>query len=160
MSATPHIFPAGPKRSVQIAELYRMAAGGVADHMRSGLVEGNETMLDVGTRRFAPTGEDYSSENCTMATADGQIAGVIHAYTLRECMEIDPDFGLVTWPYAELEQLPSLYIAGIAFYPNRRGRTIGEAFLNAFAERHADSALNQHSLLQYASDALLMVRTL
>ena len=62
MSATPHIFPAGPKRSVQIAELYRMAAG--------------------------------------------------------------------------------------------------EAFLNAFAERHADSARNQHSLLQYASNALLIVRIL
>ena len=142
MSTTPHIFPAGPKRSVQIAELYRMAAGGVADHMRSGLVEGNETMLDVGTRRLAPTGEDYSFENCTMATADGQIAGVIHAYTLRERMEIEPDFGLVTWSYAELEQVPSLYIAGIAVYPNRRGRTIGEAFLNAFAQRRANSALN------------------
>jgi hypothetical protein len=160
VSATPHIFPAGPKRSVQIAELYRMAAGGVADHMRSGLVEGNETMLDVDTRRLAPTGEDYSFENCTMATADGQIAGVIHAYTLRECVEIDPDFGLVTWPYAELEQVPSPYIAVIAFYPNRRGRTIGEAFLKAFAERHADSALNQHSLLQYAADVLLTARTL
>mgnify|MGYP001974715786 CR=1 FL=1 len=160
MSATPHIFPAGPKRSVQIAELYCMAAGRVADYMRSGLVEGNETMIDVGTRRLALTGEDYSFENCTMAAADGQIAGVIYAYTLREGMEIEPICGLVTWPYTELEQVPSLYIAGIAFHLTQRGRTIGKAFLNAFAERHVNSALNQHSLLQYASDALLMVRTL
>ena len=117
MSTTPHIFLAGPKHSLQIAELYFMAA------------------------------------------ADSQIARMINTCTVLEGAEIDPVFNPVKCPYAELEPLISLYISRTEIDPNQLGQSIGAVFLNAFAERHADSGFNQHPFLQYASDARLMVRT-
>ena len=147
------------KHSKQSAELHRMASGGIANQMRSGMAEGNDTVLNLGFRRFAPTREDYALGNCVMAIVDGHTSGMIPASTLRERRKIDPGFDPVTWLYAELEQELSLYFFEILCYPNQRGPNIGEAFMIGFAERRADSGLNRNLLLQYVSDALLMVRT-
>ncbi len=136
-----------------------MASGGIANQMRSGMAEVNDTVLNLGIRRSAPTGEDYALGNCTMAIADGHISGMIPASTLRERPKFDPGFDLMSWPHAELEQLPSLFLFKILCYSNQRGPNIDEAFLFGFAERRADSDLNRNLLLQYVSDALLMVRT-
>lgn len=149
MADAPDIVPGGPEHSRQIAELYQMAAGGVADYMWSGMAESGETVLDVGQRRFARTGEDYSFENCTMATVDGAVVGMIHAYPMLEATDIDADFDPVLLPFAELEQVPSLYIAGIACYPDHRGQGIGNALLAAFAGRYVGHGLAQHSLIAF-----------
>ena len=136
-----------------------MASGGIANQMRSGMAKGNDTALNLGFRRFAPTREDYALGNCAMAIVDGHISDMIPASTLRERRKIDPSFDLVTWLFAEFEQVLSLNDSRILCYPDQRRPSIGEAFLIGFAERRADSDLNRSLLLKYVSDALLMVRT-
>ena len=136
-----------------------MASDGIANQMRSGMAEGNDTALNLGFRRFAPTREDYALGNFTMAIADGQVSGMKSAPTLRECPETGPGFDRVTWLFPAFEQVPSRNDFGTLCYPDQRRPSIGEAFLIGFAERRAESDLNRSLLLKYVSDALLMVRT-
>ena len=99
-----HMSTVGPKHSVQIAELYCPAAGGVADLMRSGVAEGNEAKLDEGRWRFSSSRESYYFENCTMTVANSQSFRLIHTYTECKRTETAPGYGrLVAWPYAEPE---------------------------------------------------------
>lgn len=144
---------AGPEDSRTIAELYQMAAGGVADYMWSGMAEAGESILDVGERRFARTGEDYSFQNCHVATRDGGILGMIHAYPMREATDPGDDFDPVLRPYAELERVPSLYIAGIAVYPDYRGQGIGEALMTSFSGHDLGEGLSEHSLIAFEENA-------
>ncbi|MEK9722154.1 MAG: GNAT family N-acetyltransferase [Rhodospirillaceae bacterium] len=153
MAATPDIFPAGPEHSRQIAELYWMAAGGVADYLWTGLAKAGEGLLDVGERRFRRSGEAFSFKNCTMAAVDGTVAGMLHAFPMTEATDPDDDFGPVLRPFAELEDEPSLYIAGIACYPDRRGQGIGQALLAAFAARYAAAAMPAQSLIAFEANA-------
>ena len=136
-----------------------MASGGIADQMKSGMAEGYDTARNLGNRRFAPTSEDYAFGNCTMAIADGQVSSIISAPTFREWPEMGPGLDLVTWLFAEFEQVLCLNDSRILCYPDQRRPSIGEAFLIGFAQHHADGGLNRNLLLEYASDALLMVRT-
>jgi len=146
-------YQPGPEDSRQIAELYQMAAGGVADYMWSGMAEAGETVLDVGARRFARRGEDYSFQNCLVAAREGAIIGMIHAYPMRAATNPGEDFDPVLRPYAELERVPSLYIAGIAMYPGYRGQGIGETLLGAFGMYHSGDDLNEHSLIAFEQNA-------
>jgi hypothetical protein len=52
--------PARAAVSPAIAELYQMAAGGVADYTWSGLAGPGESVLDAGTRRFQRGNTNFS----------------------------------------------------------------------------------------------------
>lgn len=128
--------PANGRDSRTIAELYQMAAGGVADYIWQDLAEDGESILDAGARRFAREGESVSFENCTMAEAAGEVAGMIHTYGVGELDPVPDDMDPVLLPYCELEEPHSLYIMGIACRPEFRGRGIGTRLM-ARAEQHA-----------------------
>ena len=195
------LYRPGPADSRQLAALYRLAAGGVADYLWSDLAEDGEDILDAGARRFARPGEDVSFENCIAAASigaggdedqdDGVMAGMVLAFPMREMTDLPPDFDPVLRPYAELEQVPSLYICGIAVHSAYQGRGIGRKLLDAAGAHYANAGLPAHSLIafeentgavrlyerlgyeivgrravvphpfiQYAGDALLMVRAI
>ena len=141
--------PAGREDSRQIAELYRMAAGGVADYVWSGLAEEGESVLDVGERRFRRRDEEFSFQNCIVATRERKIIGMVHAFPMIERTEIAEDFDPVLRPYAELEHVPSLYIAGIAVYPEFRGQRIGEGLMMGVAMYHRDADIEDYSLIAF-----------
>lgn len=142
-------YQPGPEDSRQIAELYRMAAGGVADYMWSGMATAGESVLDVGARRFARSGEDFSFQNCLVAARESRIIGMIHAFPMLDATDPGDDFDPVLRPYADLERVPSLYIAGIAVYPEFQGQGVGEMLLGGVGMYHLDAGLEEKSLIVF-----------
>ncbi len=132
-----------------IAELYQMAAGGVADYIWSMLAEPDEALLDVGAGRFARENEDFSYQHCTMAEDDGAVLGMVHAYPMHEVMDVDDDMDPVLKPYCELESAPGLYIAGIACYPAARGKGVGTHLLELTRQRARKEGLPELSLIAF-----------
>ena len=131
MSVTQMLFRDAEKSDARdIAALYRLAAGGVADVVWDGLREDDEDIIDTGARRFAREGEDFSYQNCAMAEYRGRPVGLLHAFPLQSDPNFDPaEVDPVLRPYAELEQGDSYYIGGIALKPDFRGRGMGTKML-------------------------------
>ena len=144
--------PATAADSPAIAELYRMAAGGVADYLWQGLAEEGEGVLDVGARRFARTGEDFSFQHCLMALADGAVAGMVHAYPMEAVSDVPDDMDPVLEPYCHLESAPGLYIAGIACYPDWRGLGLGTKMIDLMRHRAMSENLPELSLIAFAEN--------
>jgi len=141
--------PAHRADSAVIAELYQMAAGGVADYIWTSLAEPGETILDAGTRRFAREGEAFSYQNCMIAEQAGKVLGMVHAFPMLEVSEVDDDEDPVLRPYCELESAPSLYIAGIACYEDARGQGIGTRLLDLTRRRAMSEGLAELSLIAF-----------
>ncbi len=151
MTGEPVLRPARREDSRAIAELYRMAGDGVADYVWTQLAEPGESVLGAGTRRFARDDEAYSYQNCLIAEIDGKIAGMIHSYVMGTP---DPDWDpetveAVLRPYAELEAPDSLYIAGVACYPEYRGRGLGTKLIARARERTRELGCTELSLIVF-----------
>ena len=78
----------------EIAALYRLAAGGVADVIWDALKEPGEDIIDAGARRYAREDVDFSYQNCAIAECRGLPVGLLHAYP----MHADPDFDPASVP--------------------------------------------------------------
>jgi len=141
--------PAHRADSPAIAELYQMAAGGVADYIWTSLAEPGETILDAGTRRFAREGEAFSYQNCMIAEDGGKVLGMVHAFPMLEVSVVGDDEDPVLKAYCELESAPSLYIAGIACYEDARGQGIGTRLLDLTRRRAMSEGLSELSLIAF-----------
>lgn len=136
-----------------IAALYRIASDGVADYVWTRLAKPGEALLDVGARRYAREGTDFSYQNVTVAEVAGEIAGMMAAYPLRPAHrapdEFDFEVDAVLRPIDRLEQPESFYISGTALFPAYRGRGVGQRFLALAAERARAFDLGQISLIVF-----------
>ena len=143
--------PARRTESRTIAELYRISSDGVADYVWSRLAEPGEDVLDVGARRYAREGTDFSYQNVTLAVVDGQIVGMMAAYVIepRTASNSDADVDPVLLPYTTLEQINSVYISGMALFPAFRGRGIGTQLLDRAVAKANALGLSQLSLIVF-----------
>lgn len=141
--------PARRADSPAIAELYQMAAGGVADYIWTSLAKPGESILDAGIRRFAREGEAFSYQNCMIAEDGGKVLGMVHAFPMLEVSEVDDNVDPVLRPYCELESAPSLYIAGITCYEDARGQGIGTRLLDLTRRRAMSEGLSELSLIAF-----------
>jgi ribosomal protein S18 acetylase RimI-like enzyme len=136
-----------------IAELYRISSDGVADYIWTRLAQPGEDPLDVGARRYARESTDFSYENVTLALCDGNVAGMMAAYTMgpRERTESEFDFDVdpVLAPFDVLEQPNSYYISGVAVFPQYRGRAIGTRFMERAVATARERGLPQVSLIVF-----------
>lgn len=148
-------FRAGRRGDARvIAELYRMAAGGVADYIWDGLRQPGDDVLDVGERRFARDGEDFSYRNATLAERDGGVIGLLHAYPMFVDPEFDPaGIDPVLRPAAELEEDASYYIAGLALRPDCRSQGVGTALMDVAEAQARDRGLEKLSLIAFEENA-------
>ena len=136
--------PAERRDSRKIAELFRIASDGVADYIWSTLARPGEPLLDVGEKRYAREGTAFSYQNCVVVERGDQVIGMVH----RFAMETDPGLPAgpqpdsepdsVLRPYSELELPGSLYISGMALFPEFRGKGLGSTLLD-LAKAHARS---------------------
>ncbi|MEK9671098.1 MAG: GNAT family N-acetyltransferase [Rhodospirillaceae bacterium] len=155
MSLTQIMFRDAHKEDArEIARLYQMAAGGVADVIWDGLRIGDEDIVSSGARRFAREGTDVSFENCALAEIRGRTVGLLHAYP----MAADPDFDSATVdpvirPYTELEEDQSYYIAGVALHADFRDRGIGTKMLKLAELRAMTRGLAKVSLIAFQDNA-------
>ena len=154
MSVTQMLFRDAEKSDARdIAALYRLAAGGVADVVWDGLREDDEDIIDTGARRFAREGEDFSYQNCAMAEYRGRPVGLLHAFALQSDPNFDPaEVDPVLRPYAELEQGDSYYIGGIALKPDFRGRGMGTKMLRLAELRAMTRGFVRMSLIAFEAN--------
>ncbi len=132
-----------------IAELFRISSGGVADYIWQLLKPEYPglDLLDIGEQRYAREGVNFSCQNCTIAEHDGAVLGMLHAYEMNEPGE--PESDPVLRPYAELEALGSLYISGVALYPEYRGLGIGTRLMNAALLTAKERGIEKLSLIAF-----------
>ncbi len=135
-----------------IAALFRLSSGGVADYVWRSLAQPGEDPLEVGIRRYARQGADFSYENCLVAEDDGTVVGMINAFPLRPSGEPASEDDPVLRPYAELEAPDSLYVSGIALLPPYRGQGLGTRMMVAMRERARAEGLKQLSLIAFAEN--------
>jgi GNAT superfamily N-acetyltransferase len=116
--------------AAEIARLFLVSSDGLAAYIWSRLAQPGETLAETGTRRYARTGTAFSFENCLLATVDGAVAGMAHAFPMpaRAADEVEDDPVLA--PYAALEDAGSLYLSGLAVDEEHRGRGIGSALMD------------------------------
>lgn len=133
---------ARPEDCGDIARLFLIASDGLAEYIWSQHAPKGAALLEVGRRRYAREGEAFSYQNCLVAEEDGRVIAMLHSFVmpprdaLAEGVGEAPD--PVLQPYAELEDPGSLYVAGIAAYPEHRGRGLGR-LLMARAQARAES---------------------
>lgn len=141
--------PAEKSDSREIALMYRMSSDGVADYIWSTLAQPGEDLLDVGQRRYEREGTDFSYQNCTMAVAGDEVAGMLVAFPMQVYDDTDSDIDPVLVPYSKLEEPNSYYVCGVAVLPDQRGQGIGSRFM-ALAEKHAlEKGYNKTSLIVF-----------
>lgn len=148
----PTIRRAGHDDVPDIAALFRLSSGGVADYIWRTLAEPGETPLDVGIRRYAREGVDFSYENCLVADDAGAVVGMVNAFVLTPADEPAAEDDPVLRPYAELEAPDSLYISGIAVLPPYRGQGLGSRMMLAMHERARAAGLARLSLIAFAAN--------
>jgi ribosomal protein S18 acetylase RimI-like enzyme len=149
--------PAQRSESRTIAELYRVSSDGVADYIWTGLAAPGEGVLDVGARRYAREGTDFSYQNVTVATIEDRIVGMMAAYRMGAAeqpgTEIDFDVDPVLRPFHILEQPNSYYVSGVALFPEYRGSGIGGRFMQLAFENARTRGLPQVSLIVFEQNA-------
>ncbi len=126
----PQVRRAHKEDAAEIARLFLISSDGLAAYIWSRLAVPGDTLAAVGARRYARTGTAFSFENCLLATVDGEVAGMAHAFPMpaRAADEVEDDPVLA--PYAALEDPGSLYLSGLAVDEEHRGRGIGGALMD------------------------------
>ncbi|MGB7292510.1 MAG: GNAT family N-acetyltransferase [Thermodesulfobacteriota bacterium] len=143
--------PARKEESRIIAELFSISSDGVADYTWSTLTEPGDDILDVGERRYSREDTQFSYQNCTIAEIAGDILGMIAAFPMEteDSNYREKDIDPILAPYTKLEQLNSYYIAGMAVFPEHRGKGIGSKFLEIAEQQAKGLGLNQISLIVF-----------
>ncbi len=143
--------PAEKGESRTIARLYSMSSDGVADYLWTAMAREGEDILDVGKKRYSREDTPFSYKNCVIAESGGRIAGMIAAFPMpgpeENAANTDPDPVLA--PYGKLEQYNSYYIAGMAVFPEYRGKGIGSKFLEIATETALRMGFRQLSLIVF-----------
>lgn len=144
--------PATPLDAREIARLFQITSEGASDYIWSQLAEPGEDLLEVGARRYARQGVDFSYQNCLIAEASGKVIGMMHSYVLREALKPSVVTDPVLAPYADMEIPDTLYISSLALHDGWRGNGLGQAFLQHAQTRADQLDLNGLSLIDYAAN--------
>jgi ribosomal protein S18 acetylase RimI-like enzyme len=134
--------------SREIARLFLVSSGGVAEYVWQQIDPLSRPPIEIGAERFAHEGVVFSYENCLVAELDGAVVGMLHAFPMEAPAEdATPEEDPVLRPYSELEEPGSLYISGIALDPACRGRGVGTRLLAAAEARARTFGLERLSLI-------------
>tara|TARA_E500000318_G_C3536640_1_gene202861 strand:+ start:124 stop:756 length:633 start_codon:yes stop_codon:yes gene_type:complete len=126
-----------------MAQLINFAGEGLPAYLWQDMIEGNETVWDVGRRRAQRDEGGFSYRNTTLACIGDEIVGSLVGYAQPNTPEpFDPaDVPAMFVPMIELENLApgSWYINVLAVFPEFRNRGVGSELI-ARAERNARQA--------------------
>jgi ribosomal protein S18 acetylase RimI-like enzyme len=135
-----------------IARFFQLTSEGMADYIWSKLAAPGEALLSVGTARYAREQGDFSYKNCLMATAEGQVIGMMHSYALRHNAERHVETDPVLAPYADMEIPDTLYISSLALEAAWRNQGLGARFLQQAQQRADALGLQGLCLIDYAEN--------
>ncbi len=132
----------------EIARLFLVSSDGLAAYIWSRMDMPGLSLEEIGAARYARSGTAFSYENALVAVAEGEIAGMVHAFEMPEPEpdapeEDDP----VLRPYAELSDPGSLYVSGLAVHARYRGRGIGGELMDCVEDLAHAKGLPRVSLI-------------
>lgn len=136
----------------ELARLFRMASGGVADYLWSRLAPKYPglTTLEIGAHRFAREEGNFSYRNCVVAEQDGVVIGMLFTFPIEEeHVADDKPADPILKPYEELEIPGSFYICALALLPGFRGRGVGTKMLVIAREQAYQRGFSILSLLVF-----------
>jgi ribosomal protein S18 acetylase RimI-like enzyme len=136
----------------ELARLFRIASGGVADYMWSRLAPKYPglTPLEIGAHRYAREEGNFSYKNCVVAEQDGAVIGMLFTFPIEEGHEADGEpADPILKPYEELEIPGSFYICALALLPGFRGRGVGTKMLSIAREQAYQRGFGTLSLLVF-----------
>jgi ribosomal protein S18 acetylase RimI-like enzyme len=136
----------------ELACLFRIASGGVADYMWSRLAPKYPglTPLEIGARRFAREGRNFSYKNCVVAEQDGAVIGMLFSFPIEERPEVgDEPVDPILKPYERLEMPGSFYICALALFAGFRGRGVGTEMLSIARKQAQEGGFGTLSLLVF-----------
>jgi ribosomal protein S18 acetylase RimI-like enzyme len=149
--------PAQQHHAADLARLINLAGEGLPAHLWHGMIEGNESPLDVGARRAARKDGAFSYTNARICVENNEVLGMIVAYRLPDPYEIGElsDYPDVIRPLIELEaRAPgSWYINAIATYPRHRGKGVARRLMADTEGRAAAAGCDAVSLIVAAENA-------
>lgn len=149
--------PAVRDDCAEIAKLFLISSDGLAEYIWGRMDMPGLSLIEIGAQRYAREGTAFSYQNCLVVEQGGKVAGMLHSFP----MEQDPDSSEdepdpVLRPYGELEDYGSLYISGIAFYPNYRNQGLGTRLLEAAQDRARRLGLPRVSLICFERNEAAM----
>lgn len=153
----PKIRPAVREDCAEIAKLFLISSDGLAEYIWGRMDMPGLSLIEVGAQRYAREETAFSYQNCLVVEQDGKVVGMLHCFP----MDPDPDSSEaesdpVLRPYSELEDYGSLYISGIAFYPNYRNQGLGTRLLEAAQDQARRLGLPRVSLICFERNEAAM----
>ena len=132
-----------------IAALYSISSDGVADYIWTKMAQPGEDLLNVGQRRYERENSLFSYQNCTLATKDETIVGMLVAFPLFVDETAEPESDPVLAPYSKLEEDNSYYICGVALFPEYRHRGIGTQLMKLAEDQAIAKGFTKLSLIVF-----------
>ncbi len=143
--------PATIEDCYEIARLFKIASGGVAEYTWTTMQAGYPGLspIEIGERRYASDKTAFTYKNCIVASQDDQIMGVLVTFPVAdEVDEPSETHDQVLAPYS-LEAPGSWHICAMAFFPEFRGRGLGAKLLAIARSQAQDRGFNELSLLVF-----------
>lgn len=144
MLNTPNTLRAATRRDARhLAELVNFAGEGLPLYFWQSLAGPNGDPWAIGTERAGRDQGAFSHTHAVIAACDGEVAGAIVAYPIRETATPEDYAGMPPMfkPIQTLEDLAvgTHYVSVLAVYPQFRSRGIGSLLLQR-AEDQAEGA--------------------
>lgn len=152
MDADFTLRPAVPEDAQAIAELFQIAAAGLADYFWGNFQDEfpELTPLEIGATGFAEANDEYSYTNCLMAEIGGTVAGMSMTFPMKATPKPLPDdYDPVMRPFMELEEDGSFYVCAVGVYGQYRGQGIGTALMERAEQRAREEGCGAMSLLVF-----------
>ena len=166
------IRPARPADCGDIARLFLLSSDGLAEYIWGQAGPEGASLLGIGRQRYAREGVAFSYQNCLVAEQHGKVIAMLHSFVIPPKDKAgdeaandpanDPanDNGEeaepVLQPYAELEDPGSLYVSGMAVYPEHRGRGLGRELMAQAQARAKELDLPRISLICFEDNETAM----
>ena len=135
----------------ELAYLINLAGEGLPEHLWRGMVEGDESPMEVGAGRAARDEGSFSYTNARVCTENGELLGMILSYRQSDPYEAGDPAGYpdMIRPLVMLEaQAPGTwYVNALATYEKHRGRGVARRLIEDAEVRARSQGCNRLSLI-------------
>jgi ribosomal protein S18 acetylase RimI-like enzyme len=141
----------------ELAYLINLAGEGIPEYLWKGMIEANESALDVGARRAARAEGSFSYTNARICVEKNVTLGMILSYRQPDPYETGPlsEYPDLVQPLIELEaRAPgSWYINAVATYSEHRGKGVARQLMADAEVRARSGGCDLMSLIVVSENA-------